>query len=207
MSANPQIASDLHILTAPFRFVFSLVRAAMFVAIFPLVILGLCVHVAMIGGPIMDDDMWFLTKVLFCVLAPFAFALIAGVFSKGSLTIAWAKKFLVLILSFVAVACLLRFHVVTFDEGDHAPVIWTNLEYDYSNVYKGGTAFRIGDRENGKFELSYEEIQSLRSRCLSILDESRSASCVKSVDCMRHSATPDDWKAQHCGQMLRKEEK
>jgi len=65
---------------------------AIFLAIFPLVIIGLCFHAAMVGGPIMDDDTWFLTKVLFCVLAPFAAALTVGIFSKGSLASAWAKE-------------------------------------------------------------------------------------------------------------------
>src|ERR1035438_7513356 len=101
MDANTQLVNDVHFLTAPLRFVFSLVRAAIFLMIFPLVILGLCFHAAMIGGPIMDDDMWFLTKVLFCVLSPFVGALITGMLSKGSLVGAWAKEFLVLILSFV----------------------------------------------------------------------------------------------------------
>ena len=112
MDATTQLANDVQLLTAPLRFVFGLVRATIFLAIFPLVILGLCFHAALIGGPIMDDDMWFLTKVLFCVLAPFALALIAGIFSKGSLVGAWAKEFLVLILSFVVVAGLatLRCH-------------------------------------------------------------------------------------------------
>ncbi len=205
MDANAQLANDVHLLTAPLRFVFSLVRAAIFLAIFPLVILGLCFHAALIGGPIMDDDMWLLTKVLFCVLAPFALALVAGIFSKCSVVGAWAKEFLVLILSFVIVAGLLRFGVITFDDSDHAPAIWMNPEYDYSDVYKGGSAFRIGNMENGKFELSYEEIQQLRSGCLHMRDASRSASCVKSVDCMTHSAAPDEWKAQHCGQVRRRE--
>jgi hypothetical protein len=205
MDANTLLVNDVHLLTAPLRFMFSLVRAAIFLAILPLVILGLCFHAALIGGPIMDDDMWFLTKVLFCVLAPFAAALIAGMLSKGSVVGAWAKEFLVLILLFMAVAGLLRLGVVTFNEGDHAPGIWINPEYDYSDVYKGGNAFKIGSMENGKFELSYEEIQQLRSDCLHMRDASRSASCVKSVDCMTHSAAPDEWKAQHCGQVRRRE--
>jgi hypothetical protein len=205
MDANTQLANDVHLLAAPFRLVSSIVRAAIFLAIFPLVILGLCFHAALIGGPIMDDDAWFLTKGLFCVLAPFALALIAGIFSKGSLVAAWAKEFLVLILSFVVVAGLLWCRVITFDDGDHAPAIWMNPEYDYSDVYRGGSAFKIGSMENGKFELSYEEIQQLRSYCLHMRDASRSASCVKSVDCMKHSATPDEWKAQHCDQVRRRE--
>jgi len=205
MDANTQLANDVHLLTAPLRFVFSLVRAAIFLAILPIIIIGLCFHATLLGGPIMDDDTWFLTKVLFCVLAPFAAALIAGIFSKGSLVGAWAKEFLVLILSFFVVAALLRFGIVTFNDGDHAPSIWTNPEYDYSDVYKGGSAFKIGGMEDGRFELSYEEIQHLRSDCLHMRDASRSASCVKSVDCMTHSAAPDEWKAQHCGQVRRRE--
>ena len=205
MDTNTQLANDLHFLTAPFRFVFSLVRAAIFLAILPLVILGLCVHAAMIGGPLMDDDMWFLTKVLFCVLAPFACALITGVLSKGSLTSVWAKEFLVLILSFAVVASSLWCRVITFNENDHAPAIWTNPQFDYSDVYKGGSAVRIGSMENGKFELSSAKIKSLRSLCLAMRDASRSASCVESVDCMKHGAAPGDWKAQHCDQARRRE--
>lgn len=205
MDANTQLANDVHLLTAPLRFVFSLVRAAIFLAIFPLVILGLWFHAALLGGPIMDDDMWLLTKVLFCALAPFALALIAGIFSEGSLVGAWAKEFLVLILSFFVVAALLRFGIVTFNDGDHAPSIWTNPEYDYSDVYKGGSAFKIGGMEDGRFELSYEEIQHLRSDCTDIADSQHRASCLKSVDCMKNSAAPDEWKAQHCGQVRRRE--
>ena len=205
MDTNAQLANNVHLLAAPLRFVLSLVRATIFLAIFPLVILGLCFRAALIGGPIMDDDMWFLTKVLFCVLAPFAFALIAGIFSKGSLVGAWAKQFLVLILSFVAVSGLLRYGVITFNDSDHSPAIWMNPEYDYSDVYKGGSAFKIGSTENGRFELSSEEIRQLRSDCLHMTDASRSASCVKSVDCMKNSATPDEWKAQHCQHVRRRE--
>jgi hypothetical protein len=204
MDANTQLANDVHFLTAPLRFVLSLLRAAIFLAIFPLVILGLCFHAALIGGPIMDDDTWFLTKVLFCVLAPFALALIAGIFSKGSILCAWAKEFLVLILSFVVVAGLLRFGVITFNGSDHAPAIWTNPEYDYSDVYKGGSAFKIGSMENGRFELSYEEIQHMRSDCSQMGDASRRASCVKRFDCMKNSAAPNEWKAQHCDQVRRR---
>lgn len=107
MNTNSQIADDIHLLAAPLRFIVGIVRAAIFLAIFPLVILGLCIHAAMIGGPIMTDDMWLLTKVLFCVLAPFAFALIAGVLSKGSVASAWAKEFLLLIASFAVVAAMI----------------------------------------------------------------------------------------------------
>jgi hypothetical protein len=205
MDTTPQLANDVHFLTAPLRFVFSLVRATIFLAIFPLVILGLCVHAALTGGPIMDDDAWFLSKVLFCALAPFVAALIVGMFSKGSLVGAWAKEFLVLILSFVVVAGLLRFGVITFNDSDHAPAIWMNPEFDYSDVYRGGSAFKIGSMENGKFELSSEEVQQLRSHCLHMRDASRSALCVKSVDCMKNSAAPNEWKAQQCDQVRRRE--
>ena len=205
MDVNTQLADDIHFLTAPLRFVISLVRMAIFLAIFPLVIAGLCFHAAMKGGPIMDDDMWFVTKVLFCVLAPFALALTVGIFSKGSLASAWAKEFLVLILSFVAVAGLLRFGVVTFDDGDHAPAIWMNPEYDYSDVYRGGRPFRVGSMENGKFELSSEEIQHMRDGCSGIGDMSRRASCIARFDCMKHSAALEDWKKRHCDPLRRRE--
>jgi hypothetical protein len=199
MDAKTQIANDLHVLAAPFQFLLNLVKAVVFLAIFPLVILGLCIHAAMIGGPIMTDDMWLLTKVLFCVLAPFACALTAGVLSKGSLTRVWAKEFLVLIASFALV-------VITFNDGDHAPAIWTNPVYDYSDTYRGGSAFKIGSMENGRFELSYKEIQHLRSVCSAIEDASQNASCVKGFDCMKNSGAPGDWKAQHCGQVRQEQQ-
>jgi hypothetical protein len=205
MYANTQLTNDVHLLTTPLRFVFSLVKAAIFLAIFPVVILGLCFHAIPIGGPIMDDDTWLLTKVLFCVFAPFALALIAGVFSKGSILGAWVKEFLVLILSFVAVASLLRYGVITFNDSNHAPTIWMNPDYDYTDAYKGGSPFKIGSMENGKFELSHEEVQQMRNACLDIGDTSGRASCVKSFDCMTHSAAPDEWKAHHCGQVRREE--
>jgi hypothetical protein len=63
MDKTTQLANDVHFLTAPLRFVFSLARVAIFLAIFPLIILGLSFHAALLGGPIMDDDMWLLTKV------------------------------------------------------------------------------------------------------------------------------------------------
>jgi hypothetical protein len=110
--------------------------------------LGLCVDAAMIGGPVVSDDMWFLTKVLFCIPA----ALVAGMFSKGRLVV-WPKEFFVLILAFGVVAGLIWFRVATFDDNDHAPALWTNPQYDYSDVHKAGSAFKIGSAENGKFEL------------------------------------------------------
>jgi hypothetical protein len=206
MDAKTQIADDLHLLAAPFQFLLNLVKAAVFLAIFPLVILGLCIHAVMIGGPIMTDDMWLLTKVLFCVLAPFACALIAGVLSKGSLTSVWAKEFLVLIASFALVAGLIRLGLITFNDGDHAPAIWTNPAYDYSDTFRGGSAFKIGSMEDGKFEFSYKEIQHLRSVCSAIDDASRNASCVKGFDCMKNSGAPDDWKARHCDQVRQEQQ-
>ena len=206
MDANMQIADDLHFLTAPFRFIWGIVRAAIFLAIFPLVILGPYFHAAMTGGPIMDDDLWFLTKVLFCVLAPFAAALIAGMLSKGRLASAWVKEFFVLIVSFVVVAGLLRWRVITFEDGDHAPALWTNPEYDCSDVCKGGSAFKLGSMEDGKFELSYEEIQHLRSDCFRYRGETdKGFACAEKFDCLKNSAAPDEWKAQHCGQVRRRE--
>jgi len=148
MDANRQLADDVHLLAALFRHLYDTVRAAIFLAVLPLVILGLCVDAAMIGGPVASDDMWFLTKVLFCIPA----ALVAGMFSKGSLVV-WPKEFFVLILAFGVVAGLIWFRVVTFDDNDHAPALWTNPQYDYSDVHKAGSAFKIGSAENGKFEL------------------------------------------------------
>ncbi len=205
MDANRQLADDVHFVTTPLRHLWDIVKMATFLAIFPLAILILCFHAAWVGGPIMDDDMWFLTKVLVCVLAPFAAALIVGIFSKGSLASVWAKEFLVLILSFVVVAGLLRFGVITFNGGDHAPAIWTNPEYDYEDVYKGGSAFKSGSMENGKFELSSEEIQHLRDGCLHMSNANRSASCVTGFDCMKNSGTPNEWKVQHCNLVRRRE--
>ena len=110
-----------------------------------------------------------------------------------------------LILSFIAVAGLLRYGVITFNDSDHAPAIWTNPQYDYSDVFKGGSAFKIGSMENGKLELSHEEVQHMRKACLDIGDTSRRDSCVKSFDGMKNSAAPDEWKAQNCGQVRRRE--
>jgi hypothetical protein len=205
MDANTQLANDVHLLTAPLRFLFSLVKATMFFAILLLIIIGLCFHAVLLGGPIMDDDTWFLVKVLFCVLAPFVAALIAGMLSRGSLVRVWGKEAVVLILSFVIVAGLLRFGVITFDDIDHAPAIWMNPEYDYSDVHKGGSAFKIGSMENGRFEPSYEEIQQLRRDCFHMSDGRRIASCVKRFDCMKNSAAPDDWKTQNCDQVRGRE--
>jgi hypothetical protein len=204
MDSNKQLADDVHFVTAPLRHLWEIVRMATFLAIFPLVILGLCFHATWVCGPLMDDDMWFLTKVLFCVLAPFAAALITGFFSKGSLGGVWAKEFLVLILSFVVVAGLLRFGIVTFNDGDHAPAIWTNPEYDYEDVYKGGSAFKIGSMQDGRFELSSEEIQHLRDGCFHMSNAARSASCVTGFNCMRNSGAPNEWKVRHCDQVRRR---
>lgn len=144
-----RLSDDVHLLAAPFRLVADLLQAAIFLALFPLVILIAVGHALWVGGPIMDDDAWFFTKVLFCVLAPFAAAIIAGVCSKGSLAKAWAKEFIVLILSFAVVAGFLRFGVITFNDHDHAPAIWTNRDYDYDDVYKGGSPFKIGRMKTG----------------------------------------------------------
>ena len=199
MDETTRLGDDLHLLAAPFRFVFGIVKAAIFLVILSLVLLGLCVHAAMVGGPVMDDDMWFLTKVLFCVLAPFVAALIAGMLSKSSLGVVWAKEFIVLVLCFTAVVGLIRSGVVTFNDDDHAPAIWMNPHYDYSDVYKGGSAFRIGSRENGKFELSSEEVEHLRSDCFKYQGTTeRGFACAKRFDCLKNSATSDDWKAANC---------
>jgi len=128
--------------------------------------------------------------------------LIAGVLSKCSLVGAWVREFLVLILSFVIVVGLLRFGVITFDDSDHAPAIWMNPEYDYSDVHKGGSAFKIGSMENGRFEPSFEEIQQLRNDCSDMGDARQRASCIKRFDCMNNSAAPNDWKTQNCVQVL-----
>ena len=69
----------------------------------------------------------------------------------------------------------------------------------------GGSAFKIGSMENGRFELSYEEIQQMRNDCSEARPASRNASCVKRFDCMKNSAAPDEWKAKQCDQVRRRE--
>jgi hypothetical protein len=182
-----------------------LLGIAAFVAVFPLVIFGLCFHAAMLGGPIMSDDMWFLSKVLFCALAPFAATLITGILSKGSLVSAWIREFLVLIVGFAVIAGLLRSGVITFDLRGHAPAIWRDPDYDYTEVYEGGDPIKIGEMEDGEFQLSADEIRIMRDGCLHMTDAAPSASCLKNLDCMKHSEASEDWKARNCGQVARRE--
>jgi hypothetical protein len=158
-----QLASDVHLIATPFRWVADLIKLAIFFAILPLVIVGGIVYAAIYGGPIVDADMWFLLKILFTVLTPF---LIAGIYSlcaKGSMGGIWFKELVVLVLCFVVIGALIKYQVITFDIDGQAPSFHAALPYHYNVV-------------DGKAKMTCESLQDLRN------DVVRSGGSTSAID-------------------------
>jgi cytochrome bd-type quinol oxidase subunit 2 len=96
---NTQMAGDLHLIASPFRFIADLFKAAAFLVIFPLVVIGAIVYAAIHGGPIMDSDTWFLVKVLFCVLLPFVMGVIVACKKRAGHGAVWLTVILFIFVS------------------------------------------------------------------------------------------------------------
>lgn len=70
-----QLASDLHLLTWPIRFVIGFIKTCIFAALFivgvPLIFVGLLIHRIVIGQAFLDADTVLALKVIFCFCQPF----------------------------------------------------------------------------------------------------------------------------------------
>jgi hypothetical protein len=70
-----QIASDLHLLTWPIRFVLDFIKTCIFAALFivgvPLISLGLLIHHVFTGQALLDADAVLVLKVLYSFCIPF----------------------------------------------------------------------------------------------------------------------------------------
>jgi hypothetical protein len=72
---NRQIASDLHLLTWPIRFVIGFIKTCLFAAAYivgvPLIFAGLLLHYILTGQALLDADAVLALKVIFCFCQPF----------------------------------------------------------------------------------------------------------------------------------------
>lgn len=70
-----QLASDVHILTWPARFIRDFIYTCIFVIAFilgvPLIFVGLAIHQAVTGQALLDEDSILALKVIFCFCQPF----------------------------------------------------------------------------------------------------------------------------------------
>lgn len=144
-----QISSDVHLLAAPLRWFSELLKAVVFLVVFPLVIVGAVIYALFKGGPIIDADTWFLLKVVFCILSPLVTAIIYGCCAKGSIGKIIAKQGVVLIAMVVLMGFLIHSQVITFNIGEEAPSFRTAPMYPHIVV-------------NGKVRMTCEGLQDLR---------------------------------------------
>ena len=75
-----QLASDVHLLTWPIRWIVGLVKTAIFLAIFilavPTIFIGLVIHFIVTGHSLLDADAVLAFKVIFTFVAPFAMPIV-----------------------------------------------------------------------------------------------------------------------------------
>lgn len=75
-----QLASDVHILTWPMRFVRDFIYTCLFVIAFvlavPSIFIGLAVHHVVTGQAILDEDSLLALKIVFCFCAPFVLPIV-----------------------------------------------------------------------------------------------------------------------------------
>ena len=75
-----QLTNDVHVLTAPIRFVIDCIRTAIFVVLFiaavPLVFAGLVAHYVITGQPLLDEDGVLALKVIFTFVIPFVLPMV-----------------------------------------------------------------------------------------------------------------------------------
>lgn len=75
-----QIASDVHLLTWPIRFIIDLIKTAIFLAIFilavPLIFAGLVLHFILTGHTLLDADSVLALKVIITFVMPFAVSIV-----------------------------------------------------------------------------------------------------------------------------------
>ena len=202
-----RLSDDVHLIAAPFRWVSGVIKTVIFLAVLPLVLIGLAIHGGIQGGPIMDDDMWFLVKVLFCVLTPFAAALTVGFLGwlvSETKDFPHGRTFLSFVLSIVMVGAALKTRAITFNLNDHAPAIWSDPNADYSGIDKGGSiVYYIKDKDG---ELTEHEIRKRYGQCgedfSDMKDSDKAAKAVETCHwvyaCMANSGYDAGWKAQHC---------
>jgi hypothetical protein len=129
---NSRMASDIHLIAAPFRFITNLFKIVAFFVVFPLVVIGCALYAAIHGGPIMDSDTWFLTKVLFCVLTPFVMGLVVACHKRSGHGTVWLTIVGCMFLS-ALLACRVDWNIDTT-----APSFHENPTHTYTVV--GGRA-------------------------------------------------------------------
>jgi hypothetical protein len=75
-----QLASDVHLLTWPIRWIIGLIKTAIFLAIFilavPTIFIGLVIHFVVTGHSLLDADAVVALKVIFTFVAPFAMPIV-----------------------------------------------------------------------------------------------------------------------------------
>jgi|SRR5208337_1875879 len=75
-----QLASDVHLLTWPIRWIIDLIKTAIFLAIFvlavPTILISLMIHFVVTGHSLLDADAVLAMKVIFSFVAPFAVTIV-----------------------------------------------------------------------------------------------------------------------------------
>jgi len=75
-----QLASDVHLLTWPIRWIIDLIKTSIFLAIFilavPTIFIGLVIHFVVTGHSLLDPDAVLALKVIFTFVAPFAVSIV-----------------------------------------------------------------------------------------------------------------------------------
>jgi len=75
-----QLASDVHLLTWPIRWIIDLIKTAIFLAIFilavPTIFIALVIHFVVTGHSLLDADAVLAMKMVFSFVAPFAVTIV-----------------------------------------------------------------------------------------------------------------------------------
>lgn len=131
-------------------------KAAIFVGVLLLLFIYGTIHAAIYGGPIANDDMWFIYKILFLLLAP---GVVAFAVTRKRGTLAFMAALALGYAASLLLACSPLFSWGTYI---HAPVFWEAKLY---SVVDGKLAIPEENRELFLRDCGFIEHPGMKDSC------------------------------------------
>ncbi len=158
-------------------------KASIFLAVLLLLFVFGVIHAAIYGGPIASDDMWFLYKVLFLLLAPVVLAFIVAGSEKRS----WGTFTVVFFAGCIASILLACSPLFSWGTYAHAP------------SFREAKLYSV---ENGKLTIPDENRELFLRDCGFIQHPGMKDSCQVIVYCQSYDALA--YERMGCDELLRK---
>jgi len=158
-------------------------KTAIFLAVLLLLLIYGTIHAAIYGGPIASDDMWFLYKILFLLLAPVVVAFIIAGSEKRS----WGTFAVVFFVGCIASLLLACSPVFSWGNYTHAP------------SFREAKLYSVVD---GKLFVPEENRDLLMRDCGHIGNAGLKDSCEIIIYCQSYDAAA--YERMGCEELLRK---